>query len=100
EIKELCENCNWTWVTKKEATGNDVNGYSIVGKNGNSIFLPAAGFREGTELERAGEYGDYWSSSLNVSRPGNACDLYFFSGDVDRSYFWRYEGHSVRAVTK
>ena len=46
EIKELVEKCTWEWTTV-----NNVNGYKVTGKNGNSIFLPAAGntLREGDE---------------------------------------------------
>ena len=38
EIKELVNDCTWEWTTV-----NNVNGYKVTGKNGNSIFLPAAG---------------------------------------------------------
>ena len=51
ECKELLDKtkCVWTWITKKDADGNDVNGYTVTSKiNGNSIFLPAAGYRDGT----------------------------------------------------
>ena len=43
---ELCEKCEWRW-----ASYNEVEGYHIVGPNGNSIFLPAAGNTES-------KYGD------------------------------------------
>jgi hypothetical protein len=39
EAQELLNNCSWTWVI-----ANGVNGYRVTGTNGNSIFLPAAGF--------------------------------------------------------
>lgn len=39
QIEELCEECMWTWTTMD---GHD--GYKVVGPNGNSIFLPAAGY--------------------------------------------------------
>lgn len=38
EMEELINNCTWEWIQ----IGN-INGYKITGKNGNSIFLPAAG---------------------------------------------------------
>ena len=40
EQDELRNNCTWTWTTL-----NGVDGYRVTGPNGNSIFLPAAGFR-------------------------------------------------------
>ena len=35
EMKELKDNCTWKWTQI-----NGVNGYKVIGKNGNSIFLP------------------------------------------------------------
>ncbi|MBQ9363644.1 MAG: Ig-like domain-containing protein [Bacteroidaceae bacterium] len=94
EQDELCNNCTWTWTTQ-----NGVNGYKVTSKtNGNSIFLPAAGYRFDSSLSSAGSYGDYWSSSLNASVSSYACHLDFDSGDVDWYYDNRYNGRSVRAV--
>ncbi|MCF0174769.1 MAG: hypothetical protein HUJ95_05445, partial [Bacteroidales bacterium] len=48
EIKELFDKtkCERHWGTRKDANGVDVNGYTVTSKiNGNSIFLPAAGYR-------------------------------------------------------
>ena len=39
-IGELFDNCTSEWTTL-----NGVNGYKFTGPNGNSIFLPAAGYR-------------------------------------------------------
>ena len=38
ELYELLRDCLWQWFTI-----NGVNGYKVIGPNGNSIFLPAAG---------------------------------------------------------
>ncbi len=59
EQEELCTECTWTWTTL-----NNVKGYRVTGKNGNSIFLPAAGQCEDTSFSGKGEAGLYWSSSL------------------------------------
>ena len=94
EQDELINNCTWTWTTK-----NGVNGYKVTSKtNGNSIFLPAAGYRSGSSVYRVGSYGYYWSSSLYESNPCHAYYLGIYSGDVDWSYDGRYYGHTVRAV--
>ena len=58
---ELKNKCTWTWTTYK-----GVKGYIVKGKNGNSIFLPAAGLRDGTSLYNAGSCGYYW---LRTYRP-------------------------------
>ena len=87
-------NCTWTWTTQ-----NGVKGYKVTSKkNGNSIFLPAAGCRINDYLRYAGSYGYYWSSSLGTSDSYYAYNVYFYSDDVDWSYFNRYYGRSVRAV--
>ena len=94
EMTELRTNCTWTWTTE-----NGVNGYKVTSKsNGNSIFLPAAGYRGSGDLIDAGSYGGYWSSSLNSDYPIHAYVLFFGSGNVDRGSGNRYYGHSVRPV--
>ena len=82
-----------TWTTQ-----NGVNGRKITSKiSGKSIFLPAAGYRDGTSLNFAGSYGYYWSRLLDTSYP-YAYILYFYSGHIDWSYDSRYYGRSVRPV--
>lgn len=96
EWTELRENCAWTW-----ATLNGVNGYEVTSKtNGNSIFLPAAGYRGYASLNRAGDYGGYWSSSLDADYPNGAWYVNVSRGDVDRYYGCRYGGLFVRPVFK
>ena len=93
EQNELREKCTWTWTTQ-----NGVKGYKVTSPNGNSIFLPAAGYRGGTEVSYRGSSGYYWSSSLYSSRSYNAYDLRFSSGFHYWRYDYRYLGHSVRPV--
>ena len=94
EQQELINNCTWTWTTQ-----NGVNGYKVTSKkNGNSIFLPAAGYRNGSSLYDAGSYGDYWSSSLLASSPYLAYELGFYSDYVGWYGSDRYYGFSVRPV--
>ena len=93
EWTELRTNCTCTWTTK-----NGVNGYEVKGPNGNSIFLPAAGYRYDDGLYYAGYYGYYWSSSLGTDYPDNAWYVYFYSDDVGRDVNGRYYGLSVRPV--
>lgn len=94
EQDELRENCTWTWTTQ-----NGVNGYKVTSKkNGNSIFLPAAGHRSGSSLYDAGGDGLYWSSSLYSGSPSRAYDLGFGSDSVDWNYLSRYFGFTVRPV--
>ena len=94
EQQELINNCTWTWTTQ-----NGVNGYKVTSKkNGNSIFLPAAGYRIDSSLYDVGSYGYYWSSSLYTDYPYYACGLFFGSDYVGWNGDSRYFGRSVRPV--
>ena len=95
EMQELMDNCTTTWTTQ-----NGVDGRKVTGKNGNSIFLPAAGCFSGSYLNRAGSNGDYWSSSLDESKPSNACILYFYSDNYNWGSYSRSVGRTVRAVVR
>ena len=96
ELDELRNNCTWTLTTQ-----NGVNGYKVTGPNGNSIFLPAAGFMYEGTLGDAGSGGIYWSSSLYIGDPSDAYGVVYFNSDnVDSDYSPRYFGKSVRPVCK
>ncbi len=89
ELWWLKDNCTWSWDSSEK-------GYTVKGTNGNSIFLPAAGYRYSSYLRNAGSYGYCWSSSL-YSEAG-AYGLYFYSIDVDWSSGNRCGGQPVRPV--
>ena len=60
ELNDLINKCDWTWTTQ-----NGVNGYVVRGRGEyafNSIFLPCAGYGDGSSLSYAGSYGNYGSS--------------------------------------
>ena len=96
EMCELIDECTWTWTTQ-----NGVYGRKVTGPNGNSIFLPAAGYMDNSDLYNAGSYGFYWSSSLITGNPNNAYNVNFGSDYVDwYYYFYRIYGLSVRPVCK
>ncbi len=95
EQEELSNNCTWTWTTQK-----GTKGYKVTGPNGNSIFLPAAGYRYDSHLSYAGSNCDYWSASLHESFLDYACDLYFSSSRYYTSNSSRYIGRTVRAVAR
>lgn len=93
--KELLEQCTCKWTTL-----NGTNGYKVTGPNGNSIFLPAAGYRNVDELDCTGSDGFYCSRSLYTNYSYNAYYLAFVSGCVSwyNSQDIRYDGQSVRPV--
>lgn len=87
----------WEWKNNYKGSGHA--GYLITYKsNGNSIFLPAAGGRDVTDVSGQGGYGLYWSSSLDSYYPNYALYLTFYSGGADMSGIDRYYGCTVRAV--
>lgn len=104
EFSELKNNCIWDWTTQ-----NGVKGYKVIGPNGNSIFLPAAGrMSDGTLFSDLSE-GSYWLSSLlpDVSNAPRYADYVRFTSDdvkfaldiIVRYYGCpRYCGLSVRPV--
>jgi len=95
EWTALRNECTWTWTTV-----NRKHGYYITAANGNSIFLPAAGYRLDSDLDNAGSDGNYWSSSLYTDGPYYAWYVYFYSSNVSRNYGSRYYGFSVRPVSE
>ena len=97
QFQELFDNCE-----SELTTLNGVKGMKFTSKiNGNSIFLPAAGYRWNDGLDNAGSYGDYWSSTQGPSDSYYAYGLYFNSGDAGWSnYSNRSGGHTVRPVSR
>ena len=95
ENEELCNKCTWTWTSQ-----GGHKGYKVTGPNGNSIFLPAAGWRDGTGTSYVGEEGNYWSSTLFSSYSVQACLLYFDSGSHNTGDVGCSLGLSVRPVTE
>lgn len=94
EQDELREKCNWTWTTL-----DGKSGYKVTSKsNGNSIFLPAAGFSLGTDIYYAGSDGLYLSSSLDTRVSSYAYYIICNSRNVDWMFNERYHGRSVRPV--
>ena len=96
ELEELEHRCTWEWTTQ-----NGVKGCRVTGPNGNNIFLPAAGFRDGSSLTFDGSLGGYWSSTRYVNNyNGNAYYLRFHGGGENVDYYNRYNGLTVRPITE
>ena len=94
DFEELTANTTSTWETL-----NGVNGRRFTSKtNGNSIFVPAAGYCDDGSVYDVGSLGGLWSSSLSESGPRSAWGLGFSSGDVGVGASGRCGGFTVRAV--
>lgn len=95
EWQELRDRCVWTWTSQK-----GINGYKVTSKaNGQSIFLPASGWRGGHLLSGVGEFGYYWSSTLHAEKIFSAYGCDFGAAGVNaRDWSGRFDGQSVRPV--
>lgn len=99
DFQELYDNCTSEWTTI-----NGTPGRMFTSKiNGNSIFLPAAGWswfgddEHGTTLKHRGAFGYYWSSS-DYSATYAYYLLFYSEGVYPQSDSDRRRGFSVRAV--
>ena len=92
EEYELYNRCHWQWSNL-----HGVNGYKVTGPNGNSIFLPAAGYGFGSAMKKIGITGHYWAG-----RAKNLFTLefiYFDSNSVLPVYCKEFYKGSARLVT-
>ena len=99
EMEELINDCTW-----EETTLNDIKGYLVIGKNGNSIFLPFAGSKSGSDtyVYYDDEASGYYWSSTPIDRYNNqfAKNYYIYGfGGIYTVGYLRYLGHSVRPVS-
>lgn len=75
EMQELMTKCQWT----HEIQGK-TQGCRVTGPNGNSIFLPLAGYCEaGSSISELNVFGFYWTSNLI---PKSDQDMLGFDGNV------------------
>ena len=96
-------NCTKTWITNYNGTG--ISGMlftsKIDGYTDKSIFLPAAGYFD-EQINNAGDYGTYWSSSLyntTINTPENGWRLHFNNiGSIYEDFAPRCLGMPVRPV--
>lgn len=95
EFKELINKCSFNWITI-----NNMCGYNIVGPNGNSIFIPAAGYRGKDDTYNVRKNGQYWTSTPN--KKDYECAQYFFFNDIgsrSTSFNLRSLGLNIRPVS-
>lgn len=96
EMQELCTKCTWEWGEQ-----DGTSGYIVKSANGQSIFLPAAGTRQGTDLYLSSTYGSYLTGTRDVTNHFYAYALVFQpNGEhwVDNNL--RDYGQSIRPVHK
>ena len=92
DVQELMGRCTWT-----PDTVNTVPGYTITGPSGNSIFLPAAGYKSVKKIVDRGTGGYYWTGTISPTLPSSAYTINFRGYDTP----WtanRALGFTIRAV--
>ena len=90
---------HYSWEWKTGYNGSGANGYLITFKdNGNTIFLPAAGYRAADKVPKVGTYGLYWSSSLYLDSPNQAWLFHLGDGSGSMQHDHRYQGFPLRPV--
>lgn len=97
------ENFTWEWTTDYKGTGvtgmlvtcNNTDDYGIY----RQIFLPAAGYYDGSSLNDKGYWGHYWTSSLS-NYTISAWNLGVSSAGPGGGAIYRYYGYSVRPVAE
>ena len=108
QCEELINYTNNYWVNnydpnKIKHTTDDggiqgLNGRVFEGKNGNQLFIPAAGYRIGSEIHNEGVYCHLWSSSLCLVDSANAYRLHFSWNTIGMVKNCRYCGFSIHPV--
>ena len=79
------------------ATASGITTSSALAGSG-AVFLPAAGYRNGTGVCFVGSYGNYWSGAPSEYYEDGAYDMYFDSDFVCVLYDGRNVGFAVRLV--
>ena len=92
QVQELIDNCTMSWILF-----NGKNGILVKGPNGNSIFLPAAGYKTGTNYDE-GSFGAYWASTPSSSSISGARYLLFAKDNWWITTEDRCLGFTVRPV--
>ncbi len=96
EMQELIDNCTRVWTSL-----DSVNGTLFVSKkNGNSIFLPATGYRYDTIRYGFGYYSRYWCASTLDGDSKNAYYLYTDKDLARTDKHERFYGQTIRPVAK
>lgn len=104
EWGELYENCSW-----KLMLVDGIQGYKVTGPNGNSIFLPLAGYVGSGGQTGVNETGTYWSSTqvydqsafkpdIRITKLAYCAHLDCNSANVTGQTDMRFTAFSVRAV--
>ena len=93
QFEELKRECTWKWTVR-----NGKNIIEISGKNGNKLYMPAAGCFYNKSKSLVGTNGYYWSRTLSDKGSSKGTCFTFSQSDTDVAVRTRNLGLSVRPV--
>ena len=107
-VTEICKADYNEWITnydpnKTEHTTDDggiqgLNGRVFTAKNGNTLFIPAAGYYYSLEITGVGSSCYLCASNIHRSYPCYSYILYFSSNDIGTAFNDRRVGYPVCLV--
>jgi len=89
QCQELRSECTWASVNQ-----NDTVGMLITGPNGNSIFMPKAGRKYGSQLMETGLNFYYWAGDLYCRYEADASSSLGSYMDASFNNYFEYYGYS------
>lgn len=105
EMYELLYKCKWEWTSR-----NGLEGCNIIGPNGSSIFIPAAGHISDKLLQQYkielpvskcyGEKGLAWFAIVSCTKTATKEGWQLLGINKEYTYELRHIGRNVRAVYK
>jgi len=96
QFRELKEHTRYKWHDNYNDSG--INGILFTGENGNTIFLPATGYKHGNVVRYNNIDGGYWSKNVYTDKRDRAEGLEFNSKYTTICTTYRCCGYSVRPV--
>lgn len=90
---------NWEELIENTTQTYSTTGITFTASNGNSIFLPFTGSREGEEVTDEDTFGAYWSATIDEVEAEHAIAV-AFSSEITVSGADTYKGLAIRPVRK
>lgn len=94
EQNELRNKCKW-----ELSRVNNIVGLKVIGPNGQSIFLPAAGYQNSVSMIDRGEIGYYWSGTRNKLDAGKPYPIYRFFTTMESQINWYWIANNYTSGT-
>lgn len=95
QMRELVDSCTWTYTSQ-----NGVKGYTVIGKNGNRIFIPSVGTMSNDYVSGSGQSAYYWTGEAPEGHAGFAWELSGYQEYTNIISGYPYYGCPIRAVAK